>query len=83
MDDEEPQRVMLAKILERAGFGVTTAAHGKEALERLAADSFDLLLTDQRMPEMDGLELLDRVLRSRDDLPVVLMTAFGTVSTRR
>jgi len=80
VDDEEPQRVMLSKILTRAGFDVTTAADGREALTRLGAGSFDLLLTDQRMPALDGLELLQEARRLHPDLPVVLMTAYGSVS---
>ena len=81
VDDEEPQREMLGNILMRAGFEVETAADGREALERLEQDGFDLLLTDQRMPNLDGLELLERVRKLSPGLPVVLMTAFGTVST--
>ncbi len=81
VDDEEPQREMLAGILGRAGFDVTTAADGAQALQRLAQESFDLLLTDQRMPNMDGLKLLEQAQRMEPRLPVVLMTAYGTVST--
>jgi DNA-binding NtrC family response regulator len=81
VDDEEPQRLMLEGILSRAGFDVVTAADGKEATERLEGETFDLVLTDQRMPVMDGLQLLEQVRRLASGLPVVLMTAFGTVST--
>jgi two-component system NtrC family response regulator len=81
VDDEQPQREMLAGILGRAGFSVATAPDGQQALELLRQDSFDLLLTDQRMPTMDGLELLGQVQRLEPGLPVVLMTAYGTVST--
>ena len=81
VDDEEPQRMMLRNILERAGFVVESASEGREALGRFEAGSFDLLLTDQRMPAMDGLELLDRVHKLQPGTPVVLMTAYGTVST--
>ena len=81
VDDEEPQRRALAGILERAGYEVATAAEGQEALSLLDGRSFDLMLTDQRMPVLDGLELLDRARRATPDLPVVLMTAFGSVSS--
>ncbi|HXV76820.1 MAG TPA: sigma-54 dependent transcriptional regulator [Candidatus Polarisedimenticolaceae bacterium] len=80
VDDEEPQRLMLERILARAGYDVATAAHGKQALELLERQRFDALLTDQRMPEMDGLDLLRHVQRLDAGLPVVLMTAYGTVS---
>ena len=81
VDDEEPQRVMLKSILSRVGFEVEAVADGKQALGRLEQESFDLLLTDQRMPRMDGLQLLETARRLAPELPVVLMTAHGTVST--
>ncbi len=81
VDDEPAQREMLAAILDRAGFDVVTAADGEQALQRVESETYDLLLTDQRMPKMNGLELLERVQRVQSRLPVVLMTAHGTVST--
>jgi DNA-binding NtrC family response regulator len=81
VDDEEPQREMLAGILGRAGFEVVTAKDGQAAVDRLEAESFDLLLTDQKMPGMSGLDLLERARAQHPRLPVVLMTAYGTVST--
>jgi two-component system NtrC family response regulator len=81
VDDEEPQRLMLASLLGRAGFDVDAARDGMDALELLRNRRYDLMLTDQRMPKMDGLELLERVRRDHADLPVVLMTAYGSVST--
>ena len=81
VDDEDTQREMLASILTRAGFKVETAADGREALERLDSEAFDLLLTDQKMPGMDGLTLLQRAREMRAALPVVLMTAHGSVSS--
>ena len=68
VDDESTQREMLSSILERAGFGVTTAADGRAALELLDRSGFDLVLTDQRMPGIDGLELLDEVRGRHADL---------------
>ena len=81
VDDEEPQRLMLASLLGRAGYEVDAARDGGEALELVQGRHYDLVLTDQRMPKMDGLELLERLRRDRADLPVVLMTAYGSVST--
>jgi two-component system NtrC family response regulator len=81
VDDEQPQREMLARILERAGFAVKTAGDGEQALSLLEANTFDLLLTDQRMPSMGGLELLENAQRLQPRIAVVLMTAYGTVST--
>jgi two-component system NtrC family response regulator len=81
VDDEETQRLMLGNILERAGFEVVAASDGREALGWLERGGFDLLLTDQRMPEMNGLELLEQARKLHAQMPVVLMTAYGTVST--
>jgi len=80
VDDEPTQREMLSGILERAGYRVETAAGGRDALGLLERGAFDLLLTDQKMPGMDGLALLDRARTLQADLPVVLMTAYGSVS---
>jgi two-component system NtrC family response regulator len=81
VDDEATQRDMLREILTRAGYRVETAGNGQEALDRLHGQEFDLLLTDQKMPVLDGLTLLDRARSASPELPVVLMTAFGSVST--
>ena len=81
VDDEEPQRLMLASLLGRAGYEVDAARDGSAALALLRDRRYNLMLTDQRMPKMDGLELLERTRRDHADLPVVLMTAYGSVST--
>jgi DNA-binding NtrC family response regulator len=81
VDDEEPQRLMLTSLLGRAGFHVDAAKDGEEAVSLLGAGSYDLMLTDQRMPRMDGLELLEKARKDHPELPVVLMTAYGSVST--
>lgn len=81
VDDEDTQREMLKRILDRAGYQVQTAPNGQEALSALREGSFDLALTDQRMPVLDGMELLSRVRAEFADLPVVMMTAYGSVET--
>ena len=80
VDDEATQREMLSSILTRAGFRVTPSPTAEDALDRLGQETFDLVLTDQRMPGMDGLTLLDRARAIRPELPIVLMTAYGSVS---
>ena len=69
--------VTLAANLELDGFEVTTAASGPRALELLRRQDFDLVLSDVRMPGMDGVELLRRIRQTRPDFPVVLMTGFA------
>ena len=56
-DDKSP-REMICKMMSQIGFETVTATHGKEALELLRRDPFTLLITDIKMPEMDGLELI-------------------------
>ena len=79
VDDEATARRALATLLGDDGYTVDTAASGEEALERLAASPPDLLLTDVRMPGIDGVELLSRARESDPNLAVVVMTAFGNV----
>ena len=69
------------ELMANAVDGLDLGLDGGRALEELEANTFDLLLTDQRMPTMDGLELLERAQRLQPRLPVILMTAYGTVST--
>ncbi|MCX5877250.1 MAG: response regulator [Deltaproteobacteria bacterium] len=59
-------------------FEVVTAGNGKEALAVLASQPIDLVVTDLKMPEMDGFELVSRMSRLRNSVPVIVMTAFGT-----
>ncbi len=70
---------MLEIILTKAGFHVSTAADGNEALKIIQSTSVDLLITDLMMPKMDGLELLDALRQAGNDLPVIVVTAYGTV----
>jgi DNA-binding NtrC family response regulator len=80
VDDQDMMRDSLAQILVREGHEVVAATDGAAAAARLGASRFDLLITDLRMPKMTGLELLAEAKRLRPDMPVVLMTAFATVS---
>lgn len=81
VDDQSGHRDLCRSTLENAGFTVETAASGIFALERLRAGNFGLVITDQLMPEMSGLELLQEVHALQPRLPVVIVTAFGTVDT--
>lgn len=76
VDDDSPSRELLARRLNRAGFQVATAADGGEALELISSRSFDLLLVDFIMPDMDGLQLLRHIRehKSATDLPVIMVT---------
>ena len=81
VDDEPSIRKVLSAQLRRVGLDVETAASGLEACERLAEESFNLVVSDLRMPGRTGLELLQWVCENRPGLPVILITAHGTVDT--
>jgi DNA-binding response OmpR family regulator len=74
VDDEANLRRTVARILQRAGFEVTTAASGKEGLALLSQHSFDLVYMDIRMPDVDGLEALKTIHMNFPKLPVILFT---------
>ena len=80
-DDEAAQRTILEDILQGAGHSVHVAESGTDAAAVLEHTSFDLLLTDLRMPGMDGVELLKRGVRIQPELTVILMTAYATVES--
>lgn len=77
VDDDRRMTRTLADILTLAGHEVVEAWSGQQALERIEAQEFDCVLTDVRMPGMDGVELHRQICRERPGLPVVLMTAFA------
>jgi DNA-binding NtrC family response regulator len=79
-DDDRSLRRVLQFKLEKHGFHVTAVGNGSEALRELESRPFDLLLSDIRMPGMDGLELLERARSIVSDLKVILITAHATVS---
>ena len=81
VDDEKPNRRTMDRILRKEGYDVIEASGGKEALELLRSRATTLLLTDLKMPGMDGVELLRAARLVSPDTEVILMTAFGTVET--
>ncbi|MDE2484124.1 MAG: nitrogen regulation protein NR(I) [candidate division NC10 bacterium] len=79
VDDEESIRWALRKALEREGYRVVLAADGVEGLARAVDPSIDLVLMDIKMPGAEGLETLSRIKEARSALPVIIMTAFGSL----
>ena len=80
-DDEEGIRSFVAEALAADGHAVAQAADGNEALRKLAERGFDLLLTDLKMPGLDGMSLLRKVRAEQPELEVIVLTAHGTVDT--
>jgi len=74
VDDEQPIQTLLSFPLQRDGYDVVQASDGREALNRFAEQTFDLVVLDVMMPRMDGLEVCRR-LRARSSVPIIMLTA--------
>ena len=83
VDDEQSYRQLLTLVFEGNGHTIRTAMNGREAIEMLKAEPTEVIITDVRMPDMDGIELLRAAREFLPDIGVVLMTAFATVDTAR
>ncbi len=81
VDDESDALHTMQVLLEKKGFGVRTASDGRAALAELAASAPDVLVTDLKMPEVDGLELLRRAKAADEDLPVIVVTGHGELES--
>jgi len=79
VDDDDSLLQLLAMRLEAAGYTVRTAHSGAEALSRIAEQAPSVVITDMRMPSMDGLELFRRIHTRWNQLPVIMLTAHGTI----
>src|SRR5256886_2093584 len=78
VDDEEPIRQVLTEVLSGHGYVVRAASDGEEALRELAAHDYDAVVTDVRMPRMDGLSLVRSVQQIAPDATVIVMSAYGS-----
>jgi two-component system, NtrC family, response regulator PilR len=83
VDDEQGMRQLLTIVFERAGHSVRAAENGRRALELLRAEPAELIISDVKMPDMGGIELLGAARELMPDVAVVMMTAFATVETAR
>jgi two-component system, response regulator, stage 0 sporulation protein F len=81
VDDEENARTALARILARDGYEITSAGNGLEALEQLKISSFDLVVTDINMPEMNGMSFLRELNSLYPGINVIMITAYGEVES--
>jgi DNA-binding NtrC family response regulator len=83
VDDEKNIQLTLSRALTMEGYAVETAGGGREALEKIAALPIDVVVMDVRMPDLDGLAVLERARATRPDLPVVIMSGHGSIETVR
>jgi DNA-binding NtrC family response regulator len=81
VDDELNMRLVLSAMLKKEGYEVAAAADGAEALQILKSGPIAAVVTDLKMPRIDGMELLSRVSQEYPEVPVIMITAHGTVAT--
>src|SRR5689334_5142667 len=81
IEDDTRSAQSLERLLRSQGFAVTVEHRGDDGIRRAAREEFALVLTDFRLPGVDGVELIRQVRAARPRLPIVLMTAFGTTDT--
>jgi len=81
VDDEIQNREYLSEILSEEGYSITTAANGKDAIARLTQDTFQVVLTDLQMPELDGLSVIKYLIENRLNTIGILYTGYGSVKT--
>ncbi|MBN1277426.1 MAG: sigma-54-dependent Fis family transcriptional regulator [Deltaproteobacteria bacterium] len=80
VDDEPDMRLALSHALSRSGHSVECASSGFEALEKFRKDNYSMVITDMKMPEMTGMELLGKVKGMSPQVPVIMITAYGTIN---
>jgi DNA-binding response OmpR family regulator len=81
IDDEQNLRQSLAAILQKAGYSVTAVGHPLEALQSLTAGPYDLVFLDLQLPDMDGLKLLAEMHQQYPEMPVLILTAHGSLQS--
>lgn len=78
IDDENIVRISCKKILSPEGFEVALASDGYEAIELIKKDTYDIIITDLKMPKMDGLEVLEWIKKNSPSSKVIVITGFST-----
>ena len=81
IDDEKAIRNVLKEILTNEGYAVEEASDGEEGLKKFTAGSFDVVLCDIKMPKLDGIEFLQKVIESNSEIPVIMISGHGNIET--
>ncbi len=81
VDDEQIMRDLLEKILSREGYNIITATDGVDALEKLNSTKVDIVISDMKMPKMNGFELLKHIKADFEGVGMIIMTAYGDTYT--
>jgi len=80
VDDDSSIRNMLTIVLKKAGYDVTSSENGYIALDKLAKENFDLIISDIKMPGINGIELLKRIKAAHPEIPVIMITAYASAN---
>jgi len=80
VDDDELMRTFIATVLREDGYGVDTAQNGKTGLNKIKNRDFDLVITDLKMPDMSGVDLMQAGLEAKSAVPWVIITAYGSIN---
>jgi len=83
IEDDEEMRSLLEDFIEEEGYGVDSVGDGSEAFRKLAKGSFDLIITDIRMPGLNGLDILPGLKQIQPGIPIIVITAFGSEEVQR
>jgi CheY-like chemotaxis protein len=83
VEDDEEMRALLSDMIEEEGYKTASVNNGSEAFRKLAKESFDLIITDIRMPGLTGLDILPGIKKLQPDAPIIVITAFGSEEVQR
>jgi two-component system, NtrC family, response regulator AtoC len=81
VDDDEAIRELLKEFFQGLGYGVVTAVNGSEGLRLISRHSFDCIISDHLMPDMNGLELLEQIREQNKKVPFLMITGYPTIET--
>lgn len=81
IDDDPAIGKLIKKFLEHKGYYVDTALNGKDGLAKIASESYDIVITDIKMPGMDGMAVLDKIKEINNDIDVIVITGFGSIES--
>lgn len=81
VDDEANLRTVFSDVLKRAGYRVKTVEDGHKAIKEVEQNTYNLALVDLRMPKMDGIEVLENIKKRKPELPVIIYTGYGSITT--
>lgn len=81
VDDEANVRTVFSDVLKRAGYRVKAVENGHKAVKEVEKKTYNLALVDLRMPKMDGIEVLENIKKKKPEIPVIIYTGYGSVTT--